>query len=153
MADERHEFNGRAFVPIGESTIGHDVWFMRQIREAGLDQITIQAGESPVAFSRRLLHETLASGKIFLLLGGLIVPEGTSGLAWEEGIALETADHLETVHEPREKAELQALVIEVLVGFFLDGLASLMISPTSSSQDEASLTVTGGSISTAHGGA
>jgi len=132
----RYTLNGRTFVPVGESTIGHDVWLIGQIRAAGLDEVLMRAGESTQGFAARLLHEVCAKGSIFTLLGGLIIPEGTPGTEWCESIATQTAQHLATVSDPREKALVQSLIIEALVDFFGVGLSSFLTSQTSSSDAE-----------------
>ena len=132
---EKIGIGGRTFVPVRNSTIEHDFWLMAHIRGAGLDRIAIGEGEAPDDFAVRLLGEVIDSGRIFPILGGLFLPEGTSSLDWTPEVAEETAAFLKRISEPQDKLEIQKQVINLLVDFFQSGLASLRISRKSSGTD------------------
>jgi len=132
---EKIGIGGRTFVPVRNSTIEHDFWLMAHIRGAGLDRIAIGEGEAPDDFAVRLLGEVIDSGRIFPILGGLFLPEGTSSLDWTPEVAEETAAFLKRISEPQDKLEVQKQVISLLIDFFQSGLASLRISRKSSGTD------------------
>lgn len=129
---ERVELGGRIFVPAKNTTIEHDFWLMGHIRGAGLDNITVREGEAPDEFVLRLLQETINSSRIFLLLGGLLFPDGLAPEAWTPELAEQTAAFLKKLTAPADKAKIQTQVVSALLGFFQTGLLSLMTFPRSS---------------------
>lgn len=129
---ERHILGGRAFVPIGESTVEHDFTFMGLIRAAGLDRVAIREGESAQDFALRLLQEAIASGKVLEMLGCLLIPEGTAPEHWTPRLGAETAAFFGGLTAAADKLTIQALVLSLLIDFFEQGLSSLETSRTSS---------------------
>lgn len=127
---------GRDFVPVLLSTIEHDYWLMATVRAAGLDQITKADSESPEDFVHRILHEVIVSGEAFNLLGGLLIDAVMPVQAWTPDIAMQTADFIKHLTAPEDKAAVQAQMIALLLGFFENGLTSVMISPKSSGEME-----------------
>lgn len=120
---------GRKFRPIRNSTVEHDFWLLDHVTEAGLDTLTMKGAETADQFAARLLREIIQSGKAFLLMGGLLIPDGIKAEDWTPEIALETAAFIEKLTDPADKALIQQSVVTMLIGFFTTGLALLRISP------------------------
>lgn len=114
---------GRAFARAEDTTVEQDLFIMGRIREAGLNEITLRAGESPDEFSRRLIGDLAASGVTLPLLGGLIVP-AESG-AWSPSLAASTAEYIATLADPEDKLRVNTLIVSMLLGFFESGIVSL----------------------------
>lgn len=125
---EKIELGGRAYVPVKNSTIEHDFYLMGQIRAAGLDEVHVRPEESPEDFALRLLRDVINSGRVFLLLGGLLIPEGTASEDWTPELAEETARALKKLTAPDDKEKIREQVLSLLIGFFETGLACLTTS-------------------------
>lgn len=125
---EKIELGGRTYVPVKNSTIEHDFWLMGQIRSAGLDEVHIKPDERPEDFALRLLRDVINSGHVFLLLGGLLIPEGTAFEDWTPELADETAGTLKKLTAPGDKEKVREQVLSLLIGFFETGLACLTTS-------------------------
>ena len=137
MADkEVITLGGRTFVHLGESTAQHDDWFMGRVREAGLDRVLLEIGEDPDQFARRILYQASGSGKVFEMIGALIVPEGMADASWTPEVALDTARFVGQLCDPEDKQRINNLTVTLLIGFFLGGLTSLETSKTSSTDAE-----------------
>jgi len=139
-AIEKHVLGGRTFLTVRESTVEQDFRFLALVKRARIDEITLQPGESPEAFARRLLEATVESGAILDLLGCLLVPEEAAprdrdpGEAWTREMGEETARFLGRLREPPDKARIRSLVLSLLVSFFESGIVSLWTSTTSSGE-------------------
>jgi hypothetical protein len=125
---EKIELGGRVYVPVKNSTIEHDFWLMGQIRAAGLDEVHVRPDERPEDFALRLLRDVINSGRIFLLLGGLLIPASATSEDWTPELAVETAGALKKLTAPEDKEKLKEQVISLLIGFFETGLACLTTS-------------------------
>lgn len=148
---ERIELGGRIFTPVKNSTIEHDFWLMGHIRAAGLDQVRVEEGENPDEFVMRLLREAINSGRVFLLLGGLMIQEGTPPDKWTPVLAKETAEFLKKLTAPEDKARIQQQVVSMLIGFFETGLASLRTSRRFSGKEAQPVSGNGAHTTTATG--
>ena len=139
-APEKRILGGRTFLTIRESTIEQDFRFLALVKQARIDEVVMQPGESPEAFARRLLEVTIESGAILDLLGCLLVPEDKAprdrdpGEAWTPEMGQETARFLGQLRDPKDKAEVRGLVLSLLVSFFESGIVSLWTSTTSSAE-------------------
>jgi hypothetical protein len=131
---------GRTFQLSGESTARHDIYTMRQIAACGLNLAPIQGGEeTDEQFQYRLYATALQTGDIFLLLGSLLVPEGTEPLAWTVAMATDTATFLAGLTAAEDKAKLRILLASALTPFFASGRRSSRTSPTSSTSQGSGL--------------
>ncbi len=128
-----HTLGGRRFHVLTETTAEHDHWYMRQVRGAGLYDVFLTEGETPEAFARRLLGIAIDSGKEFLLISGMLVPESASGAPWSPAIATETAEFLKSLSAPEDKRQLNMLLGALIADFFAAGLISSAASSISSS--------------------
>lgn len=132
MVTERYILGGRAFVPVGESTVEHDISFREMICQAGLDDLVLNAGEAPEDYARRLLRQVISTGKVLPLLGLLLIPEGIQSEDWTPDLAQETVAYIKSLPGQEVMPILDGIVLSVLIPFFASGLASLWSSVTSS---------------------
>lgn len=143
MISERHEFAGRAFLTVQETTVEQDFLFLELTREAGLDSLTIVAEETPEAFSERILGALVSKRAVLKILALFLVPPsltkrrrfGRSEVAprtWTPEVAEETAVFLGSLKSPEDKAKVRSLVLTLLIHFFESGIDSLWTTETSS---------------------
>lgn len=138
QATKKHILGGRTFLTVKESTVEQDFRFLALVKQARLDEIIFEPGESPEAFARRLLEAAVESEAILELLGCLLVPEEAAprgrdpGEAWTLGMAEETARFLGRLRKPEDKDEIRGLVLSLLIPFVESGIVSLRTSTTSS---------------------
>jgi len=137
-ATEKHVLGGRTFLTVKESTVEQDFRFLALVRQARIDEVTFEPGESPEAFARRLLEVAVESGAILKILGCLLVPEEAAprdrdpGEAWTLEMAEETARFLGGLKKPEDKDKIRGLVLSLLIPFVESGIVSLRTSMTSS---------------------
>lgn len=125
---------GRVFWRIEESTVEHDFWMMAQLQEAKLDKLDLPAGIAPEEAVDLMLERVVASGKTLLLLAGLLIPAGMAATDWTPEVAQGIHDHLRRLTDLQDKEQIKPLVASMLTVFFAAGLASVRISPRSSSE-------------------
>jgi hypothetical protein len=118
------EIGGQKWRAVKRSTIEHDFWLMKHIREVGLDAVRIRPGEKPEEFAVRLLHEVIGSGKAFTLLGGMLLPESIPDEQWSPERAEQTAAFMRGLAADADKAAVKSAIISLLTGFLEAGLAS-----------------------------
>ena len=123
---------GRQFVALDEPTIERDFWLIRQLREAGLQEVRIGEDEDPDVFALRLLDSIIQSKTPFLLLGAFLLPKGTDSREWSPELAERTAAFIAKLTDPEDKQQVQTQLCSVLLGFFVSGLSSLVSSRGSS---------------------
>ena len=104
----------------------------KHVRDANLDDVVFQPGETPTQFADRMLNHVLDSGHAMILLGGLLAPAELPEDAWSPTIADEMTTFLQKCTAPSDKQTIFGLLAQALIGFFQNGLASLMTSRTSS---------------------
>lgn len=140
-------FSGHEYVSFSIGTAEHQLHCMALIREAGLRDVVLKDGETPEAFSQRLLDQLISARLVFELIAGWLVPadwqeriaplvaegyEPSPGLAWTPKVAEEIAGVLRRVTDPREIADLHVLILDLLIDFFARGTSSLWSSGQSS---------------------
>ncbi len=130
------EIGGRKWREISRSTMENDVWLWKHIRDGGIDQVRLQPGEKPEDYAVRLLHEVIASGKVFLLLGGLLLPDGVPDEHWAPERGEETAAFMRKLQDQTDKDAIRHLLINLLTAFFEGGLRSYVNSLTASKAEE-----------------
>ena len=137
---EKHVLGGRTFLTVKESTVEQDFHFLALVKRTRIDEITLEPGEGPEAFARRLLEATVESGAILDLLGCLLVPvevtpqDRDPGEAWTREMGEETARFLGSLRGAADKATIRSLVLSLLVSFFESGIVSLWTSTMSSDE-------------------
>jgi hypothetical protein len=123
---------GKRFVRVENSTVRHDFWLMAQARKAGLNRIEAKAGGTVEDFVDEILGRLLDSDMVFVLLGGLLVPEGLDMKDWTPKVAEDVSRHLELLTSQEDKEAIKPLTASMLIGFFRSGIASLRTSQPSS---------------------
>jgi hypothetical protein len=126
------EIGGQKWRAVKRSTIEHDFWLMKHIREAGLDAVRLKPTERPEEFAVRLLHEVIGSGKAFTLLGGMLLPDGVHDEHWTPERAEQTAAFMRGLAADADKAAVKSAIISLLTGFFEAGLRFYADSATAS---------------------
>jgi len=139
MGNAKVEIGGRSFEPVTETTALHDFWVMKQVRATGLALAAQRPDESYEDFAVRLCGEIAESGKAFLLIGALLVPEGREPLEWTPEMAEETARFLEGMTSLKDKNQIFTLTAQLMLGFFGSGLLSFETSKPSSASARATL--------------
>ena len=135
---EKHGLGRRTFLTIKASTVEQDFRFLALVKRARLDEVTLEPGESPEGFARRLLEAAVESAAILEILGCLLVPEEAvprgrdPGEAWTREMAEETARFIGGLKKPEDKDKIHGLVLSLLIPFVESGIVSLRTSMTSS---------------------
>jgi|DewCreStandDraft_2_1066082.scaffolds.fasta_scaffold00504_20 hypothetical protein len=124
------QIGGQNWRAVKRSTIEHDFWLMKHIREAGLDAVRLRPGEKPEEFAVRLLHEVIGSGRAFTLLGGMLLPDGVPDEHWSPERAEQTAAIMRSLSADEDKAAVTSAIISLLTGFLEAGLRSYANSVT-----------------------
>ena len=127
-----YRLDGREYVIITSSTIKHDLYVRKLLREADLATIHIPPGADTDQVIRDLIDRTVDSGHAVALLAALLLPAHLQVREWTPAIADEIATHIEQIVEPAEKEQVWPLLASALVGFFQRGLVSLTTSRISS---------------------
>jgi hypothetical protein len=121
---------GRRWRIIETSTLEHVIWMDLQTIESGLGRMLQQ----PIAASETEAHagaiwEAISrSQKAFSLLGGMLVPEVRKDEDWTPDIAELTAHFLKKLTAPEDHARIRALLVSVVLGFFVAGRRSAGLS-------------------------
>lgn len=134
MADEIQPFEigGAKYFPNRAWSMACELWMMRELRRAGLDQFERVEGETPEALIGRITLKGIESGAVLLLLGGFLLPEGARSEDWTPAMAEVTAAALGRVVAKDDKTIVSAAFATMLIFFFQSGLVSLKTSPSSS---------------------
>lgn len=143
-----HKIGGRTFVQASDTTLEQDFTFTALLKDAGLDEVTIEAGEDPEAVGRRVLMAAIANGAAFKMLGCILVPEAlvpkrtrftfgrrdSPSAGWTPDVGEDTAAFMARLSDPREKAKVRGLVLSLILSFFSSGTAFFWTTPTSSDE-------------------
>jgi hypothetical protein len=113
-------------------TVLHDLYLQRLLRRSGLDRAVPDLGEEPEAYSLRLYGELVSSGVVCELLGGYLLPVGTTEDQWSPEVAAATSAHLGACNTEEDRRLVHQLAAEAVLGFFRRELRSLAISRISS---------------------
>jgi hypothetical protein len=105
---------------------------MRHVRAAGLDTIAMSEGESADAFAYRVMGAVIESGRVSLLLAGMLVPTDAPRAEWSPAIADATAEFISQLTDTESKNRVHGLTAALIADFFAAGLTSFAASPPSS---------------------
>jgi len=141
---------GRAFVPVGESTVEHDIEVMGLLRAAGLEASAIASDDG---FAWAALHAIIEAKALLPLVACMIVPaerarrrpgvlarmleragilqRAAARGGWTPEVQAETVAFLKDLDEPRDKDQVYALVAALIVPFLNGALRSWWPSPRS----------------------
>lgn len=153
--------DGRRFRRPGVTTFEHDWYIMTQVRDAGL--LTVAQRFDPLHddlndTTAQIIIDAYASGKLFTLLAGVLIEEGTE---WRKETTETAARFFASLTKEEDKAALRVTLPFVLLNFFLNADASwrtfLKYSSiganrpfaTGSAPSEASATMANGTLSSA----
>lgn len=136
----------RKFRVIETSTFGHRMDMEQLMLESGVTRIlqTIPTFEGLDPAARALaagkyateVYEAIArAGKVFAVLGGLLIPEEIADTDWTQEVARDTGAFLRKISSPEEMAALRFRLLEMVMGFFVGALASSEPSGIVSRQD------------------
>lgn len=123
---------GREFVALERSTLEHDTWFALATAAAGITSATPAPGQDRGEFALGLFARLYESGHLWDLLGALVLPAGTASRDWSPALARETGRFIAGLDEPADKDRARLLIVELLLPFLSEGLASWKASTSSS---------------------
>lgn len=129
---ERLTIGGAVWRVVKNSTLEHDFCALRAARAVGVDSEGLLPGETAEGFAERVLYAVIDSGKIFDLLGCMLLPDQVPDEQWTPVEAERTATFLRALRDPQDKADVRVLVSSLLLGFFAEGLRSSTVSPSAS---------------------
>lgn len=135
------ELGGKRFKRVEGSTVKHDFWLMAKVREAGVDKVQILS-KKPEHIEQvidTMIDRVIVDGHALTLLSGLLIPADLDPRQWTPEVSAETEEHLGQLTDVQDKTKIKPLIASMLSGFFMTGLASLQISPSSSSELEEDL--------------
>jgi hypothetical protein len=119
---------GRMYAPINldRRTVLLDHYLQRIISASGVDKLLPEQGELNDEYLRRLHGHLLSSGKACDLLGGYLLPSGITERTWTEEVAADTAQHLGKCDTAVDRELVDMLIMECVLGFFQQRIASFM---------------------------
>lgn len=121
-------FGGRSFraIDFDRRTVALDHYLMRLTRASGVDKVMPMDGEANEAYLFRLQTLMIDSGLVCDILGGYLLPVEMAETNWTTAVAKQTSKCLSTCNTQQEREEVLALAMEVVFGFFKQGLESLV---------------------------
>lgn len=120
------------WVPVAERSILNDAAIRRLVESSGISSFDKAGGEGADEFAARAIDGLFATRGAYDLLGALLLPADVPAAGWTEEVGKDTADHLQAMLAPADKAFLRIVFARVLEHFFASGIASIWTSPTSS---------------------
>ncbi len=106
-------------------TVLIDHYLMRRLRESGADKVMPMDGENEQAYLVRMQSALLDSGKCPELLAGILIPPETSPADWTPQGAAKIAKFIGGLNTQADREQVIQISLEVVFGFFVQGLAWL----------------------------
>lgn len=119
------ELGGHRWRPIQQPTLEHAIWMDKHVLEAGLHKLTQAPEETEEQFAARIWELIARSDKVFLFLGGMLLPDELPDDAWTPEEAQRTAARFKKISAPAEMAGLRTHLVALVLYFFVKGLGSL----------------------------
>ena len=118
---------GRLFAPANfdRMTSLQECNVMRLLRASGLDRIMPAQDDSEAAWLAKLNAAVVDCGHLHELIGAFLLPIGKTERDWTPQLSGETKGFLEQLDTPEDRETVHKLGMEVTVGFFMHGVASL----------------------------
>lgn len=118
---------GRLFAPANfdRMTSLQECSVMRLLRASKLDRVLPEQDDSNAAWLTKLNVAVVDCGCLHELIAAFLLPIGKTERDWTPQLALETKAFLEQLDTPVDRETVLRLGMEVTVGFFVHGLASL----------------------------
>lgn len=114
----------------------HDYITMDRVCAAGLYSIDVPSDVAPTDFAADLVSKVVRSNQLFGLLSCLLIPADKTGADWTPELAADTETFLKRLTAPADKQVVHDYVLELLLGFFQAGLASLTTTQSFSQKSE-----------------
>lgn len=132
--DDTIDIGGLRLRPVKDGTLEHDLHYMQLYAKAGLREVEQESGETPEAFSTRVLGRLFAAGVVLEMLGTLLIPEDMDSEKWTPAIAQDTARKLGAMRDPEVKKQIEGFIAHLVLDFFERGLVSFWKSSPSLSE-------------------
>jgi hypothetical protein len=133
MARDTFTLGGRLFTIVEGTSVEHDEFMEARLHPAGLHNVTMEIGEDPESFWRRMMMRSAETGVRRELLGGLIMPADAE--KWTPQIAIETAAFLGQLTDEDDKRRYRIVLVTTLFRFFEGGISSLFAYASSLEKD------------------
>ena len=114
------------------STIERDIVLTNALRSSGVEQAMVNALSAGREPDSEIFAAVTSSGKLFDILGALLIPDGMEQLEWTAKIGQETADKLRRLTADQAKQLVIHSIVALVKACFLKGLSSLATSQNSS---------------------
>lgn len=118
---------GREFRPAAVFTIEHRIWSEGVLERANVIGATMEPGEDPDQFARRLWREMRSGPELYNLLAMMLVPAALQDTDWSPAVAKETAEFIRGLTAPEDYQTINDVALAMLTGFFASGTDSLQI--------------------------
>lgn len=136
----RITIGGRHFKHAGDlTTLRHDLATQAQLQRAGLSRLELLPAETADDYALRVFRTAVGNGDMLALIAHLLMPEDLDPRKWKRDVAEEMADFLGAMTDPDDKARIQGILRDALVGFLGAGLIYAVRSLNASIQDEDAL--------------
>lgn len=116
---------GQQFKAVTNASLEHDIYTMQQVHRCGAENVIMGADETAPEYVHRVLLSVTADGRVFDLLGCLLMPAELATSHWTAELAHATGRTFATVTTPEDKRTVHGQIVEALSGFFERGLLSL----------------------------
>lgn len=127
---------GKRLRQIVKSTVRHDLHMMNQIRMSGLNGVVKRVDETAEQFSRRLLDELIRTESLVPVVASCFIEADKEDLSWTVESSEQLAKFLNEISDDEGKQVVFSLAVRLVAGFFEAGVASLLLSPSSSSSSQ-----------------
>lgn len=130
MAGEVHVLGGRQFhtADLDRRTVRQHHYLAAVTREVGSPKRLPGQDEEATAYLAEWHADVLASGKACRLLAAFLLPEDVTEAGWTRESAEDTERFLEGLDTEADRETVDALIVDVLIGFFRPALRQLTTS-------------------------
>jgi len=123
---------GREFrvIDFDRRTVAADHYMAKLVRQCGADKAMPVEGEQDAVYLVRMQSLLIDSGKTPEIIAGLLLPLGMDEADWTPGTANRTAQFIAKLNTQEDREKVMDLALEVVFGFFRQGLEQLARSLT-----------------------
>lgn len=137
---DRMVLSGRTFIAPTKTSFRQDMFVLDLAKGAGVEKLSNATETDLSEAAEELLLRAWKSGKLFLLLAGMIVEEGKE---WTEESAKANAEFFADLTDLPDKEALSGAITGVLISFFVNAEGFSKISQTSSRADKQGISSAG----------
>lgn len=123
----------------GLTTLRHDLATQGHLQRAGLSRLELLPAETAEDYALRVYRTAVGNGDMLALIAHLLLPEDLDPRSWTPEVASEMAVFLGAMTDPEDKARIQGVLRDALMGFLGAGLIYAVRSLNASIQDEDAL--------------